>query len=87
MSLTNLDFKKLRVLVEDVFDYKLEEKLESKLEEKLTQKLGKYPNKDEFYEETLKMLTKLDNIETQMTMLSGRTYDNTEKIEKLETLI
>lgn len=43
-------------------------------------------NKDEFYKETLKMLKKLDNIEEQMTMLSGRTYDNTDGIENLENL-
>lgn len=44
------------------------------------------PTKDQFYEETLKIMKRLDNIEEQTKMLSSRTYDNTDKIEKLETI-
>lgn len=44
------------------------------------------PNKDTFFEENLKVLKRLDNIEEQTKMLSGRTYDNTERIEELEKL-
>lgn len=53
----------------------------------VTKKDLKYlPTKDEFYQETLKVLKKLDDIEEQMTMLSNRTYDNTDRIENLEKL-
>ena len=44
------------------------------------------PDKDTFFEENLKILKRLDNIEEQTKMLSSRTYDNTEKIEKLEKI-
>ena len=48
--------------------------------------LGYLPSKDQFYEETLKVLNKLDSIEMQMKMLSSRTYDNTDRIEKLQNI-
>lgn len=44
------------------------------------------PTKDQFYEETLKIMKRLDNIEEQTKMLSNRTYDNTDKIEKLQKI-
>ena len=44
------------------------------------------PTKDEFYEENLKILKRLDDIELQMKMLSSRTYDNTDRIDVLEKL-
>ncbi|MEK7472981.1 MAG: hypothetical protein AAB625_03000 [Patescibacteria group bacterium] len=44
------------------------------------------PDKDTFFEETLKIMKRLDNIEEQTKMLSNRTYDNTDKIEKLQKI-
>jgi len=44
------------------------------------------PDKDTFFEENLKILKRLDNIEEQTKMLSNRTYDNTERIEKLHNI-
>lgn len=80
--LTKQDLK----LIGEVVDLKLQTTLETTLDKKFDEKLGKYPNKDEFYEETLRVLKKLDDIEVQMKMLSGRTYDNTDRIELLEKL-
>lgn len=74
--------KKIKVM----FDESLDVKLDEKLDEKFNDKLGNLPTKDQFYDQTLKVLTKLDSIETQMKMLSSRTYDNTDKIEKLEKI-
>lgn len=72
--------------VKNLMRITITEEMEVMLEKKLEEKLGRYPTKDEFYEETLKVLKKLDDIEEQMTMLSGRTYDNTDRIENLEKL-
>jgi pyoverdine/dityrosine biosynthesis protein Dit1 len=44
------------------------------------------PDKDTFFEENLKILKRLDNIEEQTKMLSNRTYDNTDRIEKLKNI-
>ncbi len=44
------------------------------------------PDKDTFFEENLKILKRLDDIEDQMKMVSGRTYDNTDRIEELEKI-
>lgn len=74
--------KKIKVM----FDESLEVKLEEKLDEKFKEKLGNLPTKDQFYEETLKIMKRLDNIEEQTKMLSSRTYDNTDRIEKLQKI-
>ncbi len=84
--MNNYDEIKLLKKIKIMFDETLEIKLDEKLEEKFKEKLGNLPTKDQFYEETLKVLKKLDDIEVQMTMLSNRTYDNTDKIEKLEKI-
>lgn len=78
MTFTTGDKKFMRNLLEEVLEYKLDEKLE----EKFKDKLGNLPTKDQFYEETLKIMKRLDNIEEQTKMLSSRTYDNTDKIDK-----
>lgn len=46
--------KKIKVM----FDETLEIKLDQKLDEKFKEKLGNLPSKDQFYEETLKVLKK-----------------------------
>jgi hypothetical protein len=84
--MNDYDEAKLLKKIKVMFDESLEVKLDEKLDEKFKYKFGNLPTKDQFYEETLKVLTKLDSIETQMTMLSGRTYDNTDKIEKLQKI-
>lgn len=84
--MNNYDEAKLLKKIKVMFDESLEVKLDEKLDEKFKDKLGTLPTKDQFYESTLKVLSKLDSIETQMKMLSSRTYDNTDKIEKLEKI-
>ena len=80
------DETKLLKKIKVMFDESLEIKLDEKLEEKFKEKLGSLPSKDQFYEETLKVLKKLDDIEGQMTMLSGRTYDNTDRLDPFEKI-
>lgn len=72
------DRKYLKVYLDDLFDIKLGEKFK--------EKFGNLPTKDQFYEENLKIYKRLDNIEEQTKMLSSRTYDNTDKIEKFQKI-
>ena len=79
--LTVDDLKLVKTMVQVAVDDTIEER------GLVTKEDLKYlPTKDEFYEETLKVLKKLDDIETQMKMLSRRTYDNTDRIDDLEKL-
>lgn len=82
------DYNEAKLLkkIKMMFDESLEVKLDEKLDEKFKDKLGNLPTKDQFYEETLKIMKRLDNIEEQTKMLSSRTYDNTDKIDKLEKI-
>ncbi len=84
--MNDYDETKLLKKIKVMFDESLELKLDEKLDEKFKDKLGNLPTKDQFYEETLKIMKRLDNIEEQTKMLSSRTYDNTDKIGKLEKI-
>ncbi len=77
-TITSDDRKHLKIYLDDLLDVKLGDKFK--------EKLGNLPDKNTFYEENLKILKRLDDIETQTKMLSSRTYDNTDKIEKLERI-
>ena len=44
------------------------------------------PTKDEFYEQTLEILKKIDNIETSDTLLSARVSKHSDVIEKLKKI-
>ena len=73
MTLSRSDLNRLKELMELTFTEKLDEKL-------------KYlPNKDEFYEETLKIYKKLEDLEMEKTILASRVSEHSDRLEKLET--
>ena len=78
MALTVKDLQALRELVETIVDERLDEKLD--------EKLSHLPTKDEFYKETLKILKKLDNVETAMKLTTSRVSTHSDKIEKLKKI-
>lgn len=77
-SAFNVDRKYWKIYLDDLFDIKLGEKFK--------EKFGNLPTKDQFYEQNLKILKRLDDVEVQGKMLSSKTYDNTVKIAKLEKI-
>lgn len=76
------DRKHLKIYLDDLFNTKLDEKFGEKYKERF----GNLPTKDEFYEQNLKILKRLDDVEEQGKMLNSRTYDNTDRIDELEKL-
>ncbi len=82
MTLTDSDFKALKELMEVTFD----ERLEIKLDEKLDEKLSHLPSKDEFYEETAKILKKQDDLEIEKDILSNRVSEHSDELEKLKEI-
>lgn len=82
MTFTTGDKKFMRNLLEEVLEYKLDEKFGEKFKERF----GNLPTKDQLYEQNLKILKRLDDVEAQGKILSSRTYDNTDKIAKLEKI-
>ncbi|MEK7169112.1 MAG: hypothetical protein AAB778_03810 [Patescibacteria group bacterium] len=77
-SAFSIDRKYWKVYLDDLFDIKLGKKFK--------EKFGNLPTKDQFYIENLKIYKRLDDVESQGKMLSSRTYDNTDKIAKLEKI-
>ena len=84
--LTKSDIELMQDIFGKQFRVILEEVLDQKLEEKLTEKLGKYPTKDEFYEQTLKILKKLDDLEIEKDILSNHSTVHSDRIEALEKI-
>lgn len=82
MVLTDEDLKAIKTLMKITID----EELEIKLEQKLTEKLGRYPNKEDFYAETVKILKKLENLEAEKDILSSSSSDHSDRIEVLEKI-
>lgn len=81
MVLTNKDFQAIGNLVGVVLDEKIEEK------GLVTKDDLKYlPTKDEFYEETAKILKKLDDLEVEKDLLLHRSSDHSDRIEDLEEI-
>lgn len=81
MALTNKDLQAIGNLVGVVLDEKIEEK------GLVTKDDLKYlPTKDEFYEETTKILKKLDDLEVEKDLLSHRSSDHSDRIEALEEI-
>ncbi|KKQ37645.1 MAG: hypothetical protein US53_C0013G0004 [Candidatus Woesebacteria bacterium GW2011_GWA1_37_7] len=76
-KLDNDDLTAIKNLMEVTFDAKLDEKLDVKL--------SHLPTKDEFYEQTSKILKRLDDMETEKDILSHRVSGHEDRIEKIET--
>ena len=77
MTLTDEDLKALKDLMEVTF--------EEKLDEKLDEKLSHLPSKDEFYEQTGKILKRLDDLEVEKDVLSHQVSKHEDRIEKIES--
>lgn len=85
MSLTSLDFKKLRVLIEEVFDYKFDEKFESS---GLVTKddIKHLPTKEEFYAKEDALMKEIKDSREEQAMLSQHSRDHSDQIEKLQNI-
>jgi len=62
------------------------DKIEEVVEKKVDEKTKNLPTKDEFYEQTLKVLKKLDNLEESMDIVSARQSEHGDQIEALEKI-
>jgi len=81
MSLTTNDLK----LIKDVMKITIDEELAVKLDEKLDEKLKYLPTREEFFDQTDKLMKELKDMREEHTVLSGRVYDNHEpRIDKIE---
>lgn len=49
--------------------------------------LGHLPSKDEFYEQTERILKRLDDLEEEKDLLSNRVSDQEDRLEKIEGLL
>mgnify|MGYP001573568450 CR=1 FL=1 len=85
MSLTSLDFKKLRVLIEEVFDYKFDEKFESS---GLVTKddIKHLPTKEEFYAKEDALMKEVKDSREEQSGLSQHDRDQFDAIEKLKRI-
>lgn len=77
MSLTDKDFKALRELFELILDEKGVVTKED---------IKHLPNKDEFYEETLKILTKQEEFEESNLLLNNRVSKHSDVLERLQDI-
>lgn len=80
MALTNDDLKALKDLMEVTVDEVLENR-----EVTTKSDLSHLPTKDEFYEETGKILKRLDDLEVEKDVLANRVAKHEDRIEKIET--
>ncbi|OGM13633.1 hypothetical protein A3A76_03035 [Candidatus Woesebacteria bacterium RIFCSPLOWO2_01_FULL_39_23] len=78
MSLTNKDLNNIKDLI----------KVTISEDETLVRKddLKYLPTKDDFYEQTVKILKKLDNLEGSMDIVSERQSKHSDQIEALEKI-
>lgn len=60
--------------------------IENIVDEKISEKIRSLPTKDEFFEETLKVLKKLDNLQEAMDIVSSRQSIHSDQIEVLENM-
>lgn len=79
MTLTPNDLTALADLIKVTIDESLDEKLD--------EKLSHLPNKDVFYEQTDKILKRLDDLEEEKDLLSNRVSVHEDRLEKLEGLL
>jgi predicted nuclease with TOPRIM domain len=82
MALTQNDKDFIKQLLDDVLEYKLDEKIGEKVKEYV----GSLPTKEEFNSRMDEIMGELKTIREEMTMLSGRTYDNTDRLDQLEKI-
>lgn len=81
MALTTNDLR----LIKDIVKITIDEELDVKLEEKFNEKLGALPNKEEFYEQTDKIMKELKDIREEHTILTNKVYEDHEtRMEKIE---
>lgn len=81
MPLSNKDFKAL----ENLIDQKIEDKAETTLATK--EDIGHLPTKEEFYDQSDKLMKELSATREKITILSGlqsQVHDHEERIEKVE---
>jgi len=84
MSLTTTDLK----LIKDVMKITIDEELDVKLEEKLDEKLRNLPSKEEFFDQTDKLMKELKDLREEDTILTHKVYDNHEdRIDKIEKVL
>lgn len=76
--LTQKDFHQIEAIVE--------EKLDQKLDEKLKERLRFLPTKEEFYEKMDEIMGELKAIREEMTILTYRSSDHEDRLEKLENI-
>ena len=62
------------------------DEIETIVDEKIGEKTKNLPTKDEFYEQTVKILKKLDNLEESMDIVSERQSKHGDRIEALEKI-
>ena len=79
-SLDDADLKAIKDLMEVTIDEAIDNK------ELVTKKdISHLPTKDEFYEQTGKILKRLDDIEEEKDVLSHRVSNQEDRIKNLET--
>lgn len=78
MAITSDEFDQLknlmRIVVEEVID------------QKLLEKIGNLPTKDEFYQQTLKILKNQEDLEIEKDLLSAHSSEHFDRLEKLEKI-
>jgi len=82
MTITPDEFDQLKTLITVV----VEESVVKVIDRKFDEKLGNLPTKDEFYTETLRILTKIEDLETEMSIQSNHSSDHSDRLEKLEKI-
>ncbi len=85
MSLTSLDLKKIRTMLEEVFDYKFDEKFESA--GLITKEDIKHlPTKEEFYVREDAIMKELKDAREEQSGLSQHDQDQFDAIEALQKI-
>lgn len=78
-TLDHDDLEAIKSLIEVTFDERLDEKLD--------EKLAHLPSKDEFYSRMDKVMGELKTIREEVAILSHRTSDNEDRIERIESRV
>lgn len=82
MVLTNDDKQFIKTLLDDKFEFKLDEKVE----EKVKKYVGNLPTKDEFNSRMDEMMGELKGIREELSMLSLHSKDHSDAIETLQKI-
>lgn len=72
--------------ISNLIDARINYAIENKLEQVLDEKLAPYPTKSEFFEETARLYTKMEDMETEKAILSAHSSDHSDRLEKLEKI-